>query len=300
MKTRWIVGTRGSRLALKQTELTIEALKRIYPDFDFPVKIIKTTGDTIWDIPLNLIGGKGLFVKEIEEALLREEIDIAVHSMKDLPTELGKMLTVGAILKREDPRDAFISLTYENIKSIKKKAKIGTSSIRRKSQILCFNRNIEVVNLRGNVDTRIRKLTEHALDGIILACAGVKRMGFDKYIKEILPFDIMVPPAGQGAIGIEIREESEALHMLEPINHQNSFLEVSVERKLQTAIGGGCNTPLGINATVTDKKIDLCIVLCKDDGEILIKDKLEGSINQPDELVAEALKIIPRTQMPPK
>jgi hydroxymethylbilane synthase len=294
MKKRWIVGTRGSRLAIKQTEITIEALKNIYPDFDFPVKIIKTTGDTVWDTPLNLIGGKGLFVKEIEEALLNKEIDIAIHSMKDLPTELGKTLTIGAVLKREDPRDVFISLRYENIKRIENRAKIGTSSIRRKSQILNFNRNIEVVNLRGNVDTRIRKLKEQGLDGIILAYAGVKRMGFDKYIKEVLPFEIVVPPAGQGAIGIEIRNESETMHIVESINHYDSFLEVAIERKLQTAIGGGCQTPLGINAAVKGDKIDLHVVLCKENGELSLKEKFEGSINYPDELVIEALKIMPK------
>jgi len=293
MKTKWIVGTRGSRLALKQTELTIETLKNVYPDFDFPVKIIKTTGDAAWDAPLNLIGGKGIFVKEIEEALLREEIDIAVHSMKDLPAELGQTLILGAILEREDPRDVFISLTYESIKNVENKAKIGTSSIRRKSQILCFNKNIEVVNLRGNVDTRIRKLKEPGLDGIILAYAGVKRMGFDQYIKEILPFNIMLPPAGQGAIGIEIRNESEALHVLKPINHENSFLEVDIERKLLAAIGGGCQTPLGINAKVANKKIELHIVLCKENGEISVKEKIVGSLGHPDELVAKALKIMP-------
>jgi hydroxymethylbilane synthase len=293
MKTKWIVGTRGSRLALKQTELTIESLKKIYPDYVFSVKIIKTTGDTAWDAPLNLIGGKGVFVKEIEEALLREEIDIAVHSMKDLPTELGQTLILGAILEREDPRDVFISLTYDSIQSIENSAKIGTSSIRRKSQILCFNKNIEVVNLRGNVDTRIRKLKEPGLDGIILAYAGVKRMGFDQYIKEILPFNIMLPPAGQGAIGIEIRNESEALHMLKPINHENSFLEVNIERKLLAAIGGGCQTPLGINAKVANNKIELHVILCKENGEISVKEKLEGSTNYPDELVAKALKKIP-------
>jgi hydroxymethylbilane synthase len=293
MRTKWIVGTRGSRLALKQTELTIAALKNVYPDFDFPIKIIKTTGDTVWNTPLNLIGGKGIFVKEIEEALLKNEIDIAVHSMKDLPTELGKTLVIGAILKREDPRDVFISLTYENIRSIENRAKIGTSSIRRKSQILCFNHNIEVVNLRGNVDTRIRKLKEQGLDGIILAYAGVKRMGFDQHIKEILPFDIMLPPAGQGAIGIEIRNETEALRMLKPINHDNSFLEITIERKLLAAMGGGCQTPLGINAKVMDDKIELHVVLFKENGNISVKGKLESPINLPNELVAKALEIMP-------
>jgi len=293
MKTRWMVGTRGSKLALKQTELTITALKKIYPHFDFPVKIIKTTGDTLWDVQLNLIGGKGLFVKEIEEALLKNEVDIAVHSMKDLPTELGRDLIIGAVLEREDPRDVFISHNHESLKNIKNNAKIGTSSIRRKSQILCFNKDVEIVNLRGNIDTRIRKLAEQKLSGIILAAAGVKRMGFEHCITEILPFDIMIPPAGQGAIGIEIRNESESLSMLKPLNNEKCFMEIEIERKILTAMGGGCQTPLGINAKITDTKIELHVILCRENGEIVIKERFETPVNNSDQLIKKVLEIMP-------
>ena len=202
MNRTWIVGTRGSKLALKQTEIVVNLLQQLYPDNTFHVKTIKTTGDTVWDRPLHLIGGKGLFVKEIEEELLAGSIDFAVHSMKDMPTELDKRLTIGAILKREDPRDVFLSLKYKSLADIPGGSRIGTNSLRRKSQILFHKSNVSVIPIRGNVDTRIRKMESEGLDGIILAYAGVIRMGFGNQIREILPFEIMVPPSGQGAIGI--------------------------------------------------------------------------------------------------
>jgi hydroxymethylbilane synthase len=292
MKRNWIVGTRGSKLALKQTEVTIGKLKSIYPDNDYSVKIIKTKGDTVWDAPLHLVGGKGLFVKEIEDALMRKDIDMAVHSMKDLPTELGGGLVLAAVLEREDPRDVFISLTYDKLEDLKEQAKIGTGSIRRKSQILNFNKNIEIVTLRGNVDTRIRKLAEQALDGIVLAYAGIKRMGFDNYVKEILPFEIMVPPSGQGAIGIETRSEDESLEMLEPINHAKSFLEVSLERKLQMRIGGGCQTPLGINVSIHGDAVLMYVALGSEEGDLFVKEKLVSSLAKSDEMIGQALEII--------
>jgi hydroxymethylbilane synthase len=294
MKTNWIVGTRGSKLALKQTEVTIGLLKKVYPDYDYSVKIIKTKGDTVWDAPLHLVGGKGLFVKEIEEALIRKEIDMAVHSMKDLPTELEGGLVLAAILEREDPRDVFISLTYDKLEDLKGRAKVGTGSIRRKSQILNFNKNIEIVTLRGNVDTRIRKLSDQALDGIVLAYAGIKRMGYDSYVKEILPFEIMVPPSGQGAIGIETRDDGESHEMLKPINHARSFLEVSLERKLQTGIGGGCQTPLGINVSIDGDTFFMYVALGNEEGELFVKEKLVGCIDSPDEAIGKALEMMSR------
>jgi hydroxymethylbilane synthase len=292
MKKNWIVGTRGSKLALKQTELTIGKLKGIYPDHEYSVKIIKTKGDTVWDAPLHLVGGKGLFVKEIEEALIRKEIDMAVHSMKDLPTELEGGLVLAAVLEREDPRDVFISLTYDKMEDLKEQARVGTGSIRRKSQILHFNKSIEIVTLRGNVDTRIRKLSEQALDGIVLAYAGIKRMGYDSHVKEVLPFEIMVPPSGQGAIGIETRDENESLAMLKPINHEKSFLEVSFERKLQAGIGGGCQTPLGINVSINGDTILMHVALGSEEGELFVKEELIGSVRNPDEVLGKALEII--------
>lgn len=292
MKKRWIIGTRGSKLALKQTEIVVKNLEYLYPDNQFLIKTIKTTGDIIWDTPLHLIGGKGLFVTEIEEKLLNKEIDMAVHSMKDLPTELKEGLAIGAVLKREDSRDVFISFTYDSIKDIKHEARIGTSSLRRKAQILHYNSKIEVVPLRGNVDTRIKKIKTQSLDGIILAYAGVKRMGLEGYIKEILPLDVMIPSSGQGAIGIEIRNKDEVFDLLKPINHENSFYEVSIERKLQSKIGGGCHVPLGINATLSDEILTINVALGNEGGKPLIKEKQMGNKENADELISNMLKKI--------
>lgn len=292
MKKKWTVGTRGSKLALKQTEIVIQALKTLYPYNEFAIKIIKTTGDTIWDKPLHLIGGKGLFVKEIEDALLKNEIDMAVHSMKDLPTELENGLVIGAVLEREDPRDVFISSIYGSIQDIREGSRIGTSSTRRKSQILHFRRGLEIVPLRGNVDTRIKKLHSHTLDGIILAYAGVKRMGFDNFIKEVLPFEIMVPPPGQGAIGIETKDESDFIKLLKPLNHENTFREVTIERELQSMIGGGCQVPLGINASIASNTLTLHVVLGREDGELLVKEMCVEDVKNANDTMSRILQII--------
>ncbi|MCX8021377.1 MAG: hydroxymethylbilane synthase [Syntrophorhabdaceae bacterium] len=298
MKRSWIIGSRGSKLALKQTEITINRLKSLYPDHDFGIKIIKTTGDTIWDKPLPLIGGKGLFVKEIEEALLKGEIDMAVHSMKDLPTEIKDELTIAAMLEREDPRDVFISDRYDRLSDVRPDGTIGTSSTRRRSQILHYLKDIRVVDLRGNVDTRIKKLSHLKLDGIILAYAGVKRMGFEERIKEILPLDVMVPPSGQGAVGIETRKDTGALEIVRPINHERTFMEVTLERAIQSGIGGGCQIPLGINASIKNSKIELYLALGGEKGGLLIKKRLEGSIDKEKELIENALKALNKTNAP--
>ena len=210
MKKKWIIGTRGSKLALIQTDIVRDGLSRLYPEMEFTIKVIKTTGDSIWDTPLYLIGSKGLFIKEIEEELVAGGIDLAVHSVKDFPTELSDGLCLSAVLKREDPRDAFISLKYDTPLGVRQGARIGTSSMRRKAQIAALRPDIEVVPLRGNVDTRVRKLEAGDLDAVILACAGVMRMGLRESIKEAIPLDVMVPPCGQGAIGIEARSATEA------------------------------------------------------------------------------------------
>lgn len=288
MKRTWIVGTRGSKLALKQTEMVVHSLQQAYPDHQFLTKTIKTTGDAVWDRPLHRIGGKGLFVKEIEEELLSGRIDFAVHSMKDVPTEVDKNLVIGAMLKREDPRDVFISLKYGQFLDIGNKGRVGTNSLRRKSQILQVHRGIEVVPLRGNVDTRIRKMESEDLDGIILAYAGVKRMGFEGFIREILSLDIMVPPSGQGAIGVETRADDALLSMLRPLNHQTTFHEVSIERSLQTRIGGGCSVPLGINASLTEDRLTLSVAFGTEDGDLLFRDKQVDVIERADAMIAEA------------
>ncbi len=211
---------------------------------EFTVKVIKTTGDSIWDTPLYLIGSKGLFIKEIEEELAAGGIDLAVHSVKDLPTELSDGLRLSAVLKREDPRDAFISLKYDTLLGVPQGARIGTSSMRRKAQIAALRPDIEVVPLRGNVDTRVRKLEAGDLDAVILACAGVMRMGLRESIKEAISLDVMVPPCGQGAIGIEARSASEAEELVRPLDHDATAFEVGLERRLLRASAEGAACPL--------------------------------------------------------
>jgi hydroxymethylbilane synthase len=289
MKKTWTIGTRGSKLALTQTEIVLNLLRHAYPDNVFHIKTIKTTGDTVWDKPLHLIGGKGLFVKEIEEELLKGTIDFAVHSMKDMPTEIDQGLSIGAILKREDPRDVFLSLKHEKFGDIPGGGRIGTNSLRRKSQILHHKKSINVIPIRGNVDTRIKKMESENLDGIILAYAGVARMGFGAQIKEILPLEMMVPPSGQGAIGVETRNDQDLLFMLKPISDKISFEEVTIERELQMKIGGGCNVPLGINAAINDKNLTLHVVFGREDGEILMNDRQEGDTKESKKMIMSAV-----------
>jgi hydroxymethylbilane synthase len=193
---------------------------------------------------------KGLFVKEIEEALLGNEIDMAVHSVKDLPADLEKGLLLGAVLRREDPRDAFLSLSYKRFSDLKDASRIGTSSLRRKAQILHQNKTIEVVPIRGNVETRLRKLRTENLDGIVLAYAGVKRLNLEKHVTEIIPLNTMIPSCGQGAIGIEVRDEKDTIKFLTPINNKRSHREIAIERDLLARIGGGCHLPLGIHSAI--------------------------------------------------
>jgi hydroxymethylbilane synthase len=296
MKKKWILGTRGSKLALRQTEIVIARLAERYPGCQFSAKIIKTTGDTVWDKPLHLIGGKGLFVKEIEEALMEGTIDMAVHSVKDMPVELPQGLILGAVLERENPRDAFISVKYGRFADVPPGGSIGTGSLRRKAQILHLNKKIHVLPIRGNVDTRLRKLREQGLDAIILACAGVRRMGFAEHIKEVLPFEMMVPPSGQGAIGIETRDELPLLELLRLLNHEQTMFEVSVERKLQTLIGGGCSVPLGINASLSDGKLIIHSAFGTEEGELLVSQRVDGRPDEADTLIARSLKPIQAAQ----
>jgi len=287
MKKKWIIGTRSSKLALKQTQIAVQQLKSLYPQYEFVIKTIKTTGDTVRNKPLYLVGEKGLFVKEIEEQLLTKEIDMAVHSVKDLPSELERNLLLGAVLKREDPRDAFISLTYDRLAEVKDGSTIGTSSLRRKAQILHQNNTLQVVPIRGNIETRLKKLKTEGLDGIILACAGLKRMGLEKHIKEIMPLTSMIPSCGQGAIGIEIRNEKDALKLLAPINDEHSFFEVAIERMLLAKIGGGCHLPLGIHSVIAGNTAKLYISMGEDDGTLFIHKLYAGNTNNIEALITK-------------
>jgi hydroxymethylbilane synthase len=265
-KKKIIIGTRSSKLALWQAEFVKAELNRLYPDIEIELNKIKTTGDKILDVPLAQVGGKGLFVKEIEEALLGGKADIAVHSMKDVPTEFPEGLHLAVICEREDPRDAFISgiqdsrpsespeatkFKIKNFQSLPKGAKIGTSSLRRACQLLSLRPDLKIEQLRGNLETRLRKLDEGRFDAIILAAAGVKRLGLEKRITEILPFEISLPAIGQGAVGIECRIDDEFINkVIAPLDHLETAVCVKAERAFLKKLEGGCQVPIAAHARI--------------------------------------------------
>jgi hydroxymethylbilane synthase len=259
-KKKIIIGTRSSKLALWQAEFVKTELNRLYPDIEIELNKIKTTGDKILDVPLAQVGGKGLFVKEIEEALLGGKADIAVHSMKDVPTEFPEGLHLAVICEREDPRDALISqmqnikFKINNFQSIPKGAKIGTSSLRRACQLLSLRPDLKIEQLRGNLETRLRKLDEGRFDAIILAAAGVKRLGLEKRMTEILPFEISLPAIGQGAVGIECRIDDDFINkVIAPLNHLETAVCVKAERAFLKKLEGGCQVPIAAYARIVQR-----------------------------------------------
>ena len=276
MKQTITVGTRGSQLALWQAEYVRKLLHHHFPDCLIERKVIKTTGDKIQD--RSLIGlGKGIFTKEIEIALLDGTIDLAVHSMKDLPTDLPDGLCIAAIPVREDPRDVLVTRSGMLLDQLPKGAKIGTTSPRRRSQLLHLRPDLQVVDLRGNLDTRLRKLHETELDGIILAAAGIKRLIGEEIITEYFEADQMVPAAGQGALGIEVREDDlETKTLLDVINDSQSETEVLAERAVLQELGGGCQVPIGANAQLKDDRLRLIATVCSPDGKHRILEKLSS------------------------
>ncbi|MGA9978165.1 MAG: hydroxymethylbilane synthase [Candidatus Sulfotelmatobacter sp.] len=243
------IGSRGSQLALWQSN-HISALLRAR-GHEVEIEIIHTTGDKITDVALAMVGTKGMFTKEIEEALAAGRVDLAVHSLKDLPTELPPGFEIAAITEREDPRDAFCSRHYSEIKDLPQRARVGTSSLRRQAQLKAIRPDLEIHPLRGNVDTRLRKLEQGEYDAIILASAGLKRLGKTELIKQIIPAEIMCPAAGQGALGIEIRAGDAATRQhLEFLNDPAARAATTCERALLNRLGGGCQVPIGAFAEV--------------------------------------------------
>ena len=284
-KSRIVIGTRGSKLALYQAEFIRSELKRLYPDLEIEISKIKTTGDKILDVPLAKVGGKGLFVKEIEDTLLKNEVNIAVHSMKDVPTEFPDGLHLAVICKREDPRDAFVSkirdLRFEirSFKALPSGAKVGTSSLRRSCQLLNIRPDLKILQLRGNLDTRIRKLDEGQFNAIILAAAGVKRLGLENRMTEILPVDISLPAIGQGAIGVECRINDEEINnLIAPLNHPETSLCVKAERAFLKRLEGGCQVPIAAYARIINNPPTPPLVK-GGEGGLLIMDGLVGSIS---------------------
>jgi hydroxymethylbilane synthase len=274
--TKLRIGSRGSQLALWQAN-HISALLHA-SGHEVEIEIIHTTGDKITDVALAKVGTKGMFTKEIEEALAAGHVDLAVHSLKDLPTELPKGFEIAAITERQDPRDAFCSRRYSKIEDLPKGARVGTSSLRRQAQLKAIRPDLDVHPLRGNVDTRLRKLEQGDYDAIILASAGLKRLGKTELIKQIIPAEIMCPAAGQGALGIEIREgDTKTRELLAFLNDYNARAATTCERALLNSLGGGCQVPIGAFAEVCDGKLHLESIVADPDGTKLLRDSRDGS-----------------------
>lgn len=271
------VGTRGSKLALKQTNLVIEKIKNLEHDAEFEIKIIKTKGDRILNSPLSKIGGKGLFTKEIEEEMLRGEIDMAVHSLKDLPTQLPDGLKIGAVLEREDPRDVLISFKFNSLEEFPSGSKIGTSSLRRKAQILNKRKDLELIDIRGNVDTRVRKAKEGIVDGVVMAYAGLRRMNLTDSIKYVFSTDEFLPAPGQGVIIVETREECFFQEILNKLDNEETKKVIKAERSFLETIEGGCQVPAGAYAKIMEAgKINLTGFVSDLNGERVIKKSMES------------------------
>ncbi len=281
------IGTRGSQLALWQANWIKGRLEAQYPDLEVSLLKIKTTGDKILDVPLAKVGGKGLFVKEIEEALLSERVDLAVHSMKDVPTELPEALHLPVICEREDPRDALLS-HGAGFAALPQGGKIGTSSLRRQAQLLHRRPDLKMVNLRGNLDTRIAKLQTEGLDAVVLAAAGIRRMGWESKITELLDTDLSLPAIGQGAVGIECRlHDAQVNEWIAFLRHADTFDAVAAERAFLTKLEGGCQVPIAGYAVIEASEIHLRGLVGSVDGGELIRDEIRGPRSEAEVLGIE-------------
>ncbi|NLC77660.1 MAG: hydroxymethylbilane synthase [Clostridia bacterium] len=283
-----IIGTRESALALWQTDWVLQKLKAAHPELTFTVKKIKTKGDKILDVALAKIGDKGLFTKELEIAMLRGEIHLAVHSMKDLPTTLPEGLTIGAITERAEPGDVVLSLKGYTLDTLPRGATVGTSSLRRRAQLLNLRPDLQLVDLRGNVGTRIAKMEQQGLDAIILAAAGVNRLGYDRLVTQHIPYDLCLPSVGQGAIGVEIRADQEEIAaVLQPIIHKETTAAVLAERAFLRTLEGGCQIPIGALARVEDGELLLRGLVAGLDGTKVVRGSARGPVHEPDRLGME-------------
>jgi hydroxymethylbilane synthase len=284
-KNNLIIGSRGSQLALWQTNFVKTKLEEFFPALNLEIKIIKTTGDQLLDVALAKIGDKGLFTRQIETALLNGEIDLAVHSLKDLQTVQPEGLTIGAVSERETPNDVLISKTGASIDDLPENAKVATGSLRRKSQLLNYRPDLRIFEIRGNVPTRLKKFEESDLDAMVLAFAGVHRLGLDAYIKQIIPFEIMLPAVSQGAMGVEIRAgDAQLKELLRKLNDENTHFCVTAERSLLRALEGGCQVPIGAYAFLKNDRIFLEAMAGNLDGSVNLRDSIAGEKENADEL----------------
>jgi len=280
MNKTFIIGTRGSELALFQSNLVKELLEKNYPKYNFVLKKIKTKGDILIDKALDRKIDKGFFVNEIQKMLINEEIHIAVHSLKDLPVESNENLLISAILKRANPQDVFISKNKKKLEDFTENEIIGSSSVRRKAQLLKLNPKLNVIDIRGNVDTRIKKMERGEYDGLVLAAAGIERLGLDKYITEFISNSDILSAPGQGAIAVEIKKDNIQLKKItSSINDEFSRVTTSTERSFMKLMGGGCNYPIAALSTVKNDKILIDGLVINLNGTKLIRSSAEDNIN---------------------
>jgi len=291
MKDSLVIGSRGSKLALVQAQIVRTQLALINPSLELRIEIIKTSGDVKTD-PLSLIGGKGVFTKELEEALLDRRIDVAVHSLKDLPTVIPATLVIAAMCKREDPRDAIVlsrgvakKMATPSVATLPKGATIGTSSPRRLAQLKYLRPDLVFKDLRGNVDTRLRKLDEGEYDALLLACAGLRRLGLEQRISVPILTTEMLPAVGQGAIAIESRAEDDGTIVLAAgLDHKFTRLACEAERSFLLSLGGGCSLPIAAHAVVRDKRIRLHGLVADALGKRIVRDHISGSLDEAEQL----------------
>jgi len=273
-----LIGTRGSLLARIQAETVREMLSSLHPDKAWLLREIKSEGDIKPDASLATIGGQGVFVKALEEKLLAHEIDLAVHSLKDMPTQLATGLKIGAVLPREDARDALVSRRGPTLDDLPAGAVVGTGSARRRAQLLAYRSDLVIRDVRGNVDTRLRKLKSGAYDALILAAAALIRLRRTSAISQYLPLTLMLPSVGQGALAVEVRESDEEVRgLVQRLNHAPTERAVSAERAFLTALGGGCAVPIAAHAAVADGRLNLQGLVADLDGRKVIRESLSGS-----------------------
>jgi hydroxymethylbilane synthase len=298
LKTRKqiIIGSRGSKLALIQAESVLEMLKEAHPNLEFSLVKIRTQGDSQSQISLRRIGGQGVFVKEIEEVLLDGGIDIAVHSLKDMPTEIPQGLSLAAATQRLDPRDALVSRGGK-LAELPSGSRLGTGSQRRAVQILAFRPDFEICDIRGNVDTRLRKVFSREVDGVVLAASALIRLGLESVATEYLPLEHFVPAVGQGALGIEIRaEDKEVAGIVSCLNYESAWRSVRAERAFLKALGGGCRAPIAAFGEVKGKVLHLRGMVASPDGSAISWGKVESSVDEPERAGARLAQNVHRNR----
>jgi len=285
MTRKYVIGTRGSDLALWQANLVRTRLESLFTEQEFEIKVIRTTGDQLLDIALSKIGDKGLFTRQIETALLNGEIDFAVHSLKDLQTVQPDGLLIGAVCDRETANDVFISKRHKSIDELPAGARVATGSLRRKSQLLNFRPDLEVVEIRGNVPTRLKKFQESDLDGLILAYAGIFRLGLGKSVSQLIPFTVMLPAVGQGAVAVEIREgDGEVLELAAKLESGPTRVCITAERSFLRRLEGGCQVPIGAYATIDGGNLYLEGMVGSLDGNVIFRESISGGTVEAEEL----------------